>query len=146
MDDRLHIGAVAARAGVNIQTLRYYERRGLFDTPQRSPSGYRQYRPETVQLVRAVKRAQQLGFRLAEIEDLFRLQEARAPAAKVRSLADAKLREIDEKIRALRTMRRALQRLVDTCACGGDLSRCRVLDGLGNEPRRGTRSRRRGKP
>lgn len=134
--ETLHIGAVAAHAGVHIQTLRYYERRGLFDRPERSPSGYRQYRPETVLRVRAIKRAQSLGFRLAEIRDLIRLQETRGPAATVRARGDAKLREIDEKIRTLQRMRRALRTLVATCACGGDLSRCRVLDGLDDGPRR----------
>lgn len=140
----LHIGAVAARAGVNVQTLRYYERRGLFATPPRSASGYRQYRPETVDLIRAVKRAQGLGFRLAEIEDLLRLQETGRKPAEVRAAADAKLREIDDKIRALAKMRRALQRLVETCACGGDLRRCKILDGAeGDPPRRVPREERR---
>lgn len=130
----LRIGAVAARAGVHIQTLRYYERRGLFSTPERSAAGYRLYGPDMVQRVRGIKRAQSLGFRLAEIHDLIRLQDTRRPAAKMLSLAHAKLRELDEKIRALRGMRRAMQTLVETCACGGDLSRCRVLDGLDDGP------------
>lgn len=142
--EALRIGAVAARAGVHIQTLRYYERRGLFDKPQRSPSGYREYGPETVRLVRAIKSAQSLGFRLAEIHELARLGSCGA-AAKVLSLGGTKLREIDEKIRALRRMRKALRTLIETCACGGDLSRCRVIEDLDDGARRSTAPMARGK-
>ena len=72
--ERLRTGEVAARAGVNVQTLRYYERRGLLKKPGRRASGYREYSPDAVRLIRFIKRAQELGFTLTEIEDLLRLR------------------------------------------------------------------------
>ena len=68
----MRIGEVAARAGVNVETLRYYERRGLLPEPPRTPTGHRAYDDDTVRFVRAVKEAQGLGFTLAEIEEYLR--------------------------------------------------------------------------
>ena len=73
-EELLLIGKAAAQAGVNIQTPRYYERRGLLVKPERTPAGQRSYKPESVQRVRFIKRARQLGFSLNEIEDLLRLR------------------------------------------------------------------------
>ena len=70
----MRIGAAAERAGVNVQTLRYYERRGLLPRPPRRTSGYREFPDEAVRVVRFVKRAQDLGFTLDEIEELLRLR------------------------------------------------------------------------
>jgi DNA-binding transcriptional MerR regulator len=75
MEKALRIGEVAGRAGVNVQTLRFYERRGLLPEPPRRASGYREYAPESVRRVRFIKRAQELGFTLAEVEELLRLRE-----------------------------------------------------------------------
>src|SRR2546422_2080942 len=101
------IGEVAAKAGVNIQTLRYYERRGILQEPVRRPSGYREYQPETVQVVRFIKRAQELGFTLAEIEELLRLRHDRtATCAEVRRAATVKIEDIDRKLKSLRAMSR----------------------------------------
>src|ERR671919_881382 len=105
----MRVGEVAAEAGVNIQTLRYYERRGLLEEPRRTPSGYRQYSAETVRVVRFIKRAQELGFTLAEIQDLLRLREDRESSrAEVQAVARTKMEDIEGRIQSLRAMRRAL--------------------------------------
>ena len=126
----LHIGHVASLAGVNIQTLRYYERRGLLRSPRRSVSGYREYSRDIVRIVRSIRRAQQLGFTLHEIKELIHLRNARRTPADLAVLAKSKMREIDEKIRSLHAMREALRDLIRTCTCHGDPSKCRVLEGL----------------
>ncbi|MQA03328.1 MAG: MerR family DNA-binding protein [Streptosporangiales bacterium] len=108
---------VARQAGVNVQTLRYYERRGLLPQPPRSPTGYRSYPGDAVQLVRFVKRAQQLGFSLDEIEELLHLADGgpdNCDAA--RSVAEARLADLTAKIADLQRMSTSLRRLVDTCA------------------------------
>ena len=74
-ESRLRIGDVASKAGVNIETLRYYERRGILRSPKRSSAGYREYPTDTVRLIRFIKRAQELGFTLDEIEDLVALRQ-----------------------------------------------------------------------
>jgi len=108
-DLRLRIGDVAAQAGVNIETLRYYERRGILRSPKRSPAGYREYPTDTVRLIRFIKRAQELGFTLDEIEDLIALRQTPSTRrSKVRELATAKLHAIDKKIARLSAMRDAL--------------------------------------
>lgn len=133
--ERMRIGAVAARAGVNIQTLRYYERRGLLEAPERTAAGYREYPSETVRLIRFVKRAQDLGFTLAEIEELIALRDAdgrRRGAA--RALAEAKMRDIDKKLAQLQAMRSALHTLVDSCVCGKRRPTCPIFEAL-DDPR-----------
>ena len=107
---------VATEAGVNVQTLRYYERRGLLASPARRPSGYRDYRPEAVRIVRFVKRAQQLGFSLEEIETLLDLA-AGGPASceAAKALAAEKISALDQRIATLAAMRESLRRLVTTC-------------------------------
>ena len=120
----LRIGDVAAAAGVSVDALRFYERRGLLKPAARRASGYREYTSEAVGLVRFIRRAQSLGFSLAEVEDLVRLRErawaGRAPE-QLRDAAVAKVKEIDRRLRELRTLRDALGRLVTACdnACAG---------------------------
>ncbi len=127
----LRIGAAAATAGVNVQTMHYYERRGLIRRPPRTVSGYRQYPPEMVRSVRAIKRAQSLGFTLKEIQELMRLRTHGRSARAVGVLAREKLASIEGKVEALARMRDRLREVLETCACGGDLRRCDVLEGLG---------------
>jgi Hg(II)-responsive transcriptional regulator len=138
----IRIGEVAARAGVNVQTLRFYERRGLLKPPARRPSGYREYSPEAVRVVRFIKRAQELGFTLAEIEELLRLREdRRASCPEVRAAGSAKIADIDQKIRSLRAMRRALQVLVDSCRREGSTRECPILEALDDGPQARRRPR-----
>ena len=118
---------MARRAGVNVETLRYYERRGLLAGPERAPGGHRRYDEDTVQFLRAIKEAQEAGFSLAEIEDyLTVVQRGRVPAPQaLRVRAAAKIDQIDARIARLRRMREELARIagcacdsLDHCTCG----------------------------
>jgi DNA-binding transcriptional MerR regulator len=114
----LRIGDVATSAGVSPDTLRFYERRGLLRPVRRRASGYREYTSETIRLVRFIRRAQSLGFTLAEVEELIRLREkawAGSAPALLRDAADAKMREIDRRVRELRALRGALAGLLESC-------------------------------
>lgn len=112
----LRTGEVAAQAGVNEQTLRYYERIGLLPEPRRLPSGYRAYSPDAVHTVRFVKRAQALGFSLTEVRTLLHVEGGPDGCEKARSLADARATSLNTKIAELRRMRDELRRLVVDCA------------------------------
>jgi DNA-binding transcriptional MerR regulator len=135
----VRIGELARRAGVNVETIRYYERRGLLGDPPRTPRGHRTYADEDVRFVRAVKAAQGLGFALRDVEDVLRVArkgESRVPEA-VRIRAAQRLDEIDEKLASLGRMRAALAELIgcgcatlDDCVCGAA-----VLARRGAEPR-----------
>jgi Hg(II)-responsive transcriptional regulator len=128
------IGTIASQAGVNVQTLRYYERRGLLAKPDRTPSGYRHYSADTVKVVRFIKRAQDLGFTLREIQDLLRLQRASFKDRKrVRDIAVTKISDIDERITRLSAVRTALARLVESCDCGDAKLECSILDALNGD-------------
>lgn len=125
MTDGLRIGEVARSAGVNIQTLRYYERRGLVVPPFRRHSGQREYDEEDVRRVRIIKAAQRLGFTLAEIQEMFDLSAHRRATGELHTRASAKVAEIDERIAALQAMRADLTAVVDAecdsltdCSCG----------------------------
>jgi MerR family mercuric resistance operon transcriptional regulator len=107
---------VAERAGVNAQTLRYYERRGILPDPPRSAAGYRDYPASAVRVLRFVKRAQELGFTLAEVEELLGLAEGGPKSCNVaRALAEAHIAELERKIADLQRMRASLAGLVATC-------------------------------
>src|SRR3954447_19205201 len=99
----MRVGQVAARAGVNVETLRYYERRGLLPEPARSPNGHRRYDEEAVRFVRAIKEAQALGFTLAEITEYLRASR-RSPSQALRVRMAAKIDEIDSRMASLRRM------------------------------------------
>jgi MerR family copper efflux transcriptional regulator len=129
--DSLTIGKVAKRACVGVETLRFYERQGLIDQPPRRDSGYRQYPADTVDRLRFIKRAKELGFSLREIKELMALRVA--PGAKcprVRKRAEAKMGDIEEKIRSLQRMKQALQKLAAACEGEGSVSKCPILDAL----------------
>src|SRR5712671_281179 len=124
------ITETAKQAGVNAQTLRYYERRGLLPKPPRRGSGYREYSDDAVRIVRFIKRAQQLGFSLDEIEALVRLRGVRrGERHRVRAIAERKIEEIDRKIAHLQSMRGALDQLVRSCHRGGP-AECPIVDAL----------------
>jgi len=129
--NRLKIGEVARRANVNLQTIRYYERRRLLAEPPRSAGNYRLYTPETVQRVRFIKRAQELGFTLEEIQELLSLRAApKVQCAKVRARAEAKAADIEKRIRGLRAMQQSLIALIKECEDSGPVSKCPILDAL----------------
>src|SRR5213596_1649390 len=124
-------GELAQQGRVNAETIRYYERRGLLPKPPRTPSGYRTFDREAVRRLRFIKQAQALGFSLKEIRELLSLRvDPRSSCADVRRRAEAKIADIDEKLRALRAMRRALVRLTAACAGRGPVSACPILESL----------------
>jgi DNA-binding transcriptional MerR regulator len=131
-------GEAARAAGVNVQTLRFYEREGILPPPRRAPSGYRQYGDDAVRIVSFVKRAQELGFTLREAKELLRLRAAGPKrAAAARAAAASKLDDIDKKVRDLNAIRAALTSLVDACACAdGGAVRCPILEALEKDPKR----------
>lgn len=130
----LTIGQLARRAGVNVETIRFYEREGLIGTPQRRASGYRQYGPEVVRRIRFIKRAKELGFSLREIGELLSLRVSRGQTcADVKERAVGKIADIDAKITVLARMRSALERLSAACVGRGPVSDCPILDALDDE-------------
>jgi len=127
----LKIGEVAERGGVNLQTIRYYEREKLLPEPPRLPSGYRMFPEQTVHRVRFIKRAQELGFSLAEVRDLLSIQiDPKKECSDVKRLAKAKMADIDEKIRTLEAMKRVLSRLTKLCPGRGPSSECPILESI----------------
>ena len=129
--DGLTIGDVAKQANVRIETLRYYVREGLVARPPRSRSNYRLYPEETVRRVQFIKRAQQLGFSLKEIQDLLTLRAApQARCADVRERALAKIHQIEHKLHTLQAMHTALTRLVAACVGQGPITDCPILESL----------------
>ncbi len=130
----LRISEVAEQGGVNLQTIRYYEREGLLPEPPRLASGYRAFPKQAIRRVRFIKRAQELGFSLAEIRELLTLRvDRQRDRAVVRALTGAKLAQIDEKIRMLEMMKRALQHLTDRCSGHGPASECPILEALDSD-------------
>lgn len=130
VSEGLRSGRVAAMAGVNVETLRYYERRGLLAEPLRSPGGHRLYPPEAITRLRVIKAAQRLGFTLKEVAHLVRLGEhrhGRGPDRHLQEQARAKLDEIDARIADLHTIRSNLATAIDA-GCD-DLERCAETDG-----------------
>lgn len=129
---------VADQAGVNVQTLRYYERRGLLPEPGRSVSGYRSYDAQAVRTVRFVKRAQQLGFALEEIGSLLHLA-AGGPdnCTAAKSLATEKLAQLEQKIARLDAMRDSLRQLVATCDRAPSRRICPLLDAIEHDTDKG---------
>jgi Hg(II)-responsive transcriptional regulator len=126
----MRIGAAAEQAGVNIQTLRYYERRGLLPRPPRRESGYREFPDDAVGIVRFIKRAQDLGFTLDEVEELLKLRnDRRRDRARIRAIAERRVRQIDQKIAELEAMKKALGRLLHCCHDGSTLE-CPIIEAL----------------
>ncbi len=127
------IQEAAEAAGVNPQTLRYYERRGLVRPVGRRASGYREYTDEQVRVVRFVKRAQELGFTLDEASELLKLRTARASRKSVRAVAERRLADLEQRIADLIRMRDALQALTVECLHGLD-PECPILEALEGQP------------
>jgi len=129
--DGLTIGEVAAQAKVHIETLRYYERRGLVARPPRNASNYRRYPQDAVRRVQFIKRAQEIGFCLKDIKELLSLRAApEAECGEIRAHAEAKIKAINEKIDALLAMKNALSTLVAECSGQGPLTECPILESI----------------
>ncbi len=125
----LTIGQLAQQVQVNVETIRYYERRDLIAQPTRPRSGFRRYAPEIIARIRFIKRAQDLGFSLEEISDLLSLRvDPQTTCADVRQRAEDKVADIEEKLRDLQKMKGALVKMVASCCGRGPVSACPILD------------------
>jgi MerR family copper efflux transcriptional regulator len=130
----LTIGAVAKRAGVPIDTIRYYEREGLLPEPLRRASGYRSYNESVISQLRFIRRAKDLGFTLEEIRDLLALSADRHRGVKaVKQRAEQRLASIDARITELMRIRKGMEQLVEACPGGGDPAQCPILRALADE-------------
>src|SRR5256712_4244785 len=127
----LTIGQVATAADVNVQTIRYYERRGLVATPRRTASGYRQYTDDAVARLRFIKHAQELGFSLQEIQELLGLRVRHGAACDaVERKTRQKIEVVQQKIRDFQRMKRTLERLAAACAVRRPTAECPILEVL----------------
>lgn len=128
--EALTIGKAARAAGVNVETIRFYERRGLIEQPRKG-DGYRIYPAEMVARVRFIREAQQIGFSLREIHELLSLRaDPSSDCGDVRERALAKIEEVDRKLAELERMRAALDRIVAACPGRGELRSCTILEAL----------------
>ena len=138
----LTIGLVACRAGVGVETVRFYERQGLIEEPPRRLSGYREYDDEVVSRLGFIRRAKDLGFTLKEIKELLSLRrDSSTPASDVKRRAEAKIADIESKIRSLQKMKKALAKLTSACSCHGNSAECPLLHALDGEERASEGSR-----
>jgi Hg(II)-responsive transcriptional regulator len=132
--NNLTIGQLAKEAGVNIETVRYYQRRGLIPDPPRRESGYRQYSQDFVLRIRFIKHAQSLGFSLKEINELLALRvESEMICDDVRKQAEAKITDIEAKIQMLQRIKRTLTELVIACNQNELTDECPILEALDAE-------------
>jgi len=132
--EALTIGKVARLAEVGVETIRFYERKGLIDEPPRKRSGYRQYPEDTVQRLRFIRRAKELGFTLKEIKELLTLRiEPETTCEDIRRRAEAKMEDIEEKILTLTRMKEALVKLTHSCDGRGPASECPILEAMEDE-------------
>ena len=125
----LTIGRLASEAGVNVETIRYYQRRGLMPEPDKPTHGHRRYAVDMAKRVRFIKRAQALGFTLEQIASLLKLDAAHA-CAKTRDLASHKLEVIEAKLADLTAMRAALKALLRQCTAGAMKGNCPIIHAL----------------
>lgn len=126
--DTLTIGGLAKEAGVHVETIRYYQRRGLIDEPRKPPGGIRRYGAGTAARLGFIRRAQEIGFSLDEVKELLRLE--RTPGCRdAREIAEKKLAGVEERIKDLQRVRRVLAGLIAECTAGGE-RRCAIIDSL----------------
>lgn len=128
------IGTLAREAGIHVETVRYYEQRGLLKQPRRT-SGWRRYDDEALRVLRFVKRAQELGFSLDEVHELLSLRASKSSrtCVRVRAAAEAKLSDVKARIRDLEAIGRTLQELAATCPTEGTADACPILGALDPE-------------
>jgi len=132
--EKLTISRLARLGGVNLETVRYYEREGLLSRPPRTRSGYRIFPNDAARRLRFIKKAQQLGLSLTEIRELLTLRVK--PGTKrdqIRARAEAKIADIERKIKALTAMKQSLAQLTTQCSGCGPVSECPILESLDHE-------------
>ena len=130
----LTIGEVAKQGGVGVETVRFYERKGLIDQPRRPVSGFRHYDDQIPRRIRFIRHAQDLGFSLREIRELLDLRiDPKVSCADVKAKAVAKVSEVEEKLASLTRMRDTLLAITRSCGGEGPTTECPILDAL-DEP------------
>jgi len=131
----MQIGELAKRAEVPIETVRYYERRGLMAAPNRRPSGYRSYEAQDLERLRFIRRGKALGFTLDEIRELLRLSRSdEADRGEIRTLAQRRLADVEQKLQELQSVRGVLTDLVQACSGEGPVAGCPIIERvLGSE-------------
>jgi MerR family mercuric resistance operon transcriptional regulator len=122
------ISKLAKELGVNVETVRFYERKSLITQPKAPQTGYRHYSDEILNRIRFIKRAQELGFTLAEIANLLSLSDN--PCTQVQELTEQKLRTVKEKMLDLQRLESALNTLLVECHNNEDASHCPIIDSL----------------
>lgn len=122
------IGQLAKSAGVNVETIRYYERQQLIEQPNKPSQGYRHYGEETLYRILFIKRAQQLGFTLSEISVLIELSQGHC--SDVQHLAENKLTAVQQKMKNLRCLEKSLKALIGECQVNPDETRCPIIESL----------------
>ncbi len=130
-DQGLTIGQLARTAGVNIETIRYYQRIGLIKEPNKPAQGYRKYRKDIADNIRFIKRAQQLGFDLKEIGELLKIGSGNCQS--VRKRAEIKRARITAQIRDLKKMQTTLEQLIQSCGKGDNSIPCPIVTSLFSE-------------
>lgn len=132
------IGDVARQAKVNIETVRYYEKRGLIPIPDRRQSGYRIFTQRYIYQIKFIKRAQELGFTLSEIKELLELRmDDDSTCSEIKAEAQEKYQDVVEKIEDLTRIKRTLVDLIDSCSGSGPKGDCPILDALEGDSKTG---------
>ena len=128
----MSIGELSRHAGIGIETIRFYERRGLVPDPPRAASGYRRYPLDTPQRLQFIKRGKRLGFTLDEIRILLTLQDG-GGRHEVKAVAVSKLAEIETRLADLQRMRDTLHQLTERCSGKGNVSGCPIIEALAGD-------------
>ena len=129
--DTLTIGQVARQTGIGIETIRFYERKGLIDEPPRRESGYRQYSDDVIRQLTFIQQAKTLGFSLNEIHELLSLRSRPGVSSReIKQMAETKLVDIEQKIKMLKRIQKTLKSLVDQCPGVGPTDECPIIEAL----------------
>jgi Hg(II)-responsive transcriptional regulator len=126
----MRIGELARRAGVGVETVRFYEREGLLPEPPRRDSGYREYPAESLVRLRFIRHAKELGFSLPETQELLSLRYSEAPCGDVQQRIEGKIEDVRQKIRSLKRIEAMLEELAASCVARSGTSECPVLEVL----------------
>jgi Hg(II)-responsive transcriptional regulator len=129
-EEALTIGVLAKKSDVGVETVRFYERKGLLPKPQKPTSGFKHYEPEDIKRIKFIKRAQDLGFTLREVKELLKLKvDKKATCGQVMKKTDEKMSEVDQKIKDLQRMKKSLKQIKDCCEDGTQtLTECPILE------------------
>jgi MerR family mercuric resistance operon transcriptional regulator len=125
---QLTIGQLAKKAGINVETVRYYERRGLIRRPRKPDSGYRKYDAAILQQLQFIRRAKRIGFKLDEIESLLLLSDS--PCEDIQSLAQLKLEQVRTRLNDLQRLEAVLEQLIRQCSQRPNKTHCPIIQSL----------------